>query len=1295
MKLKKKLRHFLVTMLAIVMTLSNLNGVGTVVYAAGESELAKKVDHMEMVYAINHSNGDQDVYPWEDENPPVVTYGDTLYFELAWDFKDEDVIDTSDVFTYTLPEMVEVENITDKPITDTNNKVVGTYSIKENVIKVNYTDESFCKRDKKNSYITFQGSINKNKNGTQNPTDETIIFPDAAKMTFRLKPSDIESEIYVRKLIWNVDPSRVPDGTPEEDKNYIYRTKIRFTSKGNNNDIVFDDEMWPGMTLYSDPVFYSDDELEMELDSSDFGLTYSLKGTKIHAVIPHMGNLDQIWVSYLVKIDPAMYSFDTANQFLETNDPKEYYPGRQYTGKVSNKATVSSKDDPEGSRSWGSVYTIGGGIDKWANPSNHKVDEGMLNWEITLNSIKRPDYKDGYLIDTLPKNVSLVKDSVEVRDINSYAIINDAVDISILPQADGTTDIRYDFNESLLNHLKTSEEAKAVIIYYTKIDRQEPAVETYRNTAKVYYDGDVPVMQVEASDIFIKPSPLDKTHEYTRLTAPNIEFTVDVNSAALDLDPDVDDLVLEDSMSDSYSLIVDSVTINGKKPEDGVFSYDPQTGRMTFDLKDGVAYKIKYEARVNLKAGSQLTKNEETQKGNSFNDVSLYAVKPGSLNENISYSFSSEVFLSSAGASSVDKATLNVIKYSDGNVSDLLNGAKFSLTKMSGSTFLTADGEPIVETTGGNDGKGTPGTAVFGGLERGVIYMLEETEAPENYVKDSTPVFYAFEDTAGSLPSTVTYNGKNYALNITDESKSIKDDYISNVRKTSDLEVKKEISDPDGKAIISTAGFEVTLKDSNGNYIDDKGGFTADKDTASYKTVTAAASCKFENLPVGETFTVEEKTPSTDSISGYKYTGNNTDKVGTVKIAENGNTVTVTNSYELQEGTLIIKKVFENAPSDIDKSKITFEVTDSADYKETVKYSEFESDGTYKIENLPVGEYTVTETVDASEAEKEDNEYTYKLKNTAAEMTASGEVKDGGETTVTITNTYEKTAIPVQPKTGTLIIKKVFENAPSDIDKSKITFEVTDSADYKETVKYSEFESDGTYKIENLPVGEYTVTEKIEESELSKEEGGYKYTFDTEKSTTDLKVVDEVTDGGETEFSITNAYTKEEIPKEPETPETPEKPVATPTDPATPTEPTQPETPETPEVPEEPKEPEVPETPGNTEKSEVPETPESAKTPENPTNQDVTKEPETPKAETVTDTTVITDTEKTDNDKKSTTVTDSTKKTADTDNTKKTTDTNVKTGDSGRIMLTVMGILALISMAYIGLWMFLRRKKNK
>ena len=1486
MKLKRKLKHFLVMVIVFVMTLSNLNGVGAVVHAAGEIPLSQQTKNMEVSYVINHSNGDQTVYPWSESELPKISYGDQLFFEMKWDFKDED-ISTSDVFTYTLPDIVKVQDIINKEIKDNTDTVVGKFSIKDNVITVQYNNEEFCKRDEKNSYITFKGTIDQNKDGNQNPKDETITFPDAAELHVHLKPADIESEIYVHKIVWRVEESLLPAGTPDSDKDYIYRTKIRFKSKGNNSGVVFDDEMWPGMTLYSAPEFYSDVDLHEEdkIAISNFeDVDYTIGGRTIHAVIPQMSNEEYIWVTYLVKIDPAMYSFDTANEFLATNDPKEYYPNRQYTGKVSNKASVVSKEDPKGSHSWGSVYTIGGELDKWANPSYHDIPNGTLNWEIILSSLKRTSYKTGYVIDILPEGLELV-DDVRIVDGDTYADIQDGLvgKPEITKNANGTTEVKFVLGEATINHLKKSEESRAVIIYNTKVVSQKKAVETYRNTASIYFDNMTsPVNEVTASDEFINES-VDKSHLYERTSAPNISFTIDVNTAAIDLDPDTDDLILEDNMSNVYSLIDETLLINGHKPTKEECDCDPGTGHMTFYLKDKTAYKITYDAKVLLKENSQLTENKDGVKGNSYNDVKLYAKTPGDYEYSISYSFNSQVFSSSAGASSTDKVALNVKKYSDEDHSLLLNGAKFKLTKMEGDfDNLSAGSDTYTETTGGDDGKGTLGVAAFKGLRRNVVYMLQETQAPDNYVLDDSPMFYAFEETAGTLPTTVKYNGTEYTLNVIGADRAFAEPSVYDKRKTADLTVAKSIVDQNDKAISSTAEFEVTIKDSKGNYIDSNGDFTADERTAAYKKVSTSASCKFEKLPVGESFTVVEKAPAADSVTGYTYSSNDAATAGSVTIAESNNSVTITNKYTKNEekGTLTLKKTLTNAPT-IDKSKITFTVTGPDNYSKTVSYADFAANGTYDLGKVTVGTYTVTESIDASEKSKEEqgysyvlqntdaqltdskelkkgepatllitntysktlidqkgnltikkvlssaptidksqitfevtgpnsysktvsyadfdangeyslgevsigtytvtetvadsektkeeNGYTYTFLNTDAEMTASDEVKVGEQTTLTITNRYDQTAITpaqgnlvinkvfenaptidksqitfevidpngvstiiafsdfdadgkyyfnnvepgtytvietvadsekskeengynysfvtadadmtkqgvvedsktteliftnkyeatsVTPKTGELVIKKIFVNAPT-IDKDNLTFTVTGPDGYSKTVKYSDFNDKGEYELGSVDVGTYTVTETIADSEKSKEESGYKYTFNPDDSTADLKDEDTVNAGETTVLSITNAYKSEEIKKDPETPQVSVTPDPSTPDPTTPTTPS--ETPSTPSA-------------ENTSKT-------NEQTPDNPGSSASANKESEKSSLVITDS----DTKKTYNQTTDT-------KTATS---KKTTDTNVKTGDSGRIMLVVAAVLAMISMAYIGLWLYIRRKRNK
>ena len=270
-----------------------------------------------------------------------------------------------------------------------------------------------------------------------------------------------------------------------------------------------------------------------------------------------------------------------------------------------------------------------------------------------------------------------------------------------------------------------------------------------------------------------------------------------------------------------------------------------------------------------------------------------------------------------------------------------------------------------------------------------------------------------------------------------------------------------------------------------------------------------------------------EKAPAADSVTGYTYSSNDAATAGSVTIAESNNSVTITNKYTKNEekGTLKLVKVLDNAPSTIDKSKITFTVTGPNSYSKTVSYADFAADGTYDLGDVPVGTYTVTETVADSEKSKVENGNTYTLTNTAAEMTAQVEVQDGDDKELKITNTYSST--PVVPDTETLTLQKAFVNAPT-VDKSKITSKITSTVtgpnSYSKTVSYADFAANGTYDLGKVTVGTYTVTESIDASEKSKEEQGYSYVLqNTDAQLTDSK---ELKKGEPATLLITNTYSK-------------------------------------------------------------------------------------------------------------------------------------------------------------------------
>ena len=240
----------------------------------------------------------------------------------------------------------------------------------------------------------------------------------------------------------------------------------------------------------------------------------------------------------------------------------------------------------------------------------------------------------------------------------------------------------------------------------------------------------------------------------------------------MDLDPNSNTLTLTDTMGSALDLVTGSVVVKdiyGNVIPNDTLTYDPSTHTFTLTLNDQQAYIVTYSAAVNLVAGSTL---DDT---NATNTCALRGVVTSG--EDGTVVIRSRVYDNSASSSSViGAATLNIIKHDDDSTTEVLSGAQFSVqtAALSGSN-VTSVSDFTSATTDAS------GRISINNIARGTCYMITETDAPSGYQLDDAPRFIIFSESSNSTyPSTVTYNGSTYSVEVISNTRASYDLYIAN-----------------------------------------------------------------------------------------------------------------------------------------------------------------------------------------------------------------------------------------------------------------------------------------------------------------------------------------------------------------------------------------------------------------------------------------------------------------------------------------------------------------------------------
>lgn len=355
-------------------------------------------------------------------------------------------------------------------------------------------------------------------------------------------------------------------------------------------------------------------------------------------------------------------------------------------------------------------------------------------------------------------------------------------------------------------------------------------------------------------------------------------------------------------------------------------------------------------------------------------------------------------------------------------------------------------------------------TVTFEGLPVGTTYTVTEsaeTRGEEVKINGTT-------DEDAKIEGTVQA-GSN-AVNFTNVYKTVK---------TGSITITKKV---DGEGRKPEAGTEFTVEVT-----------LTEEGKAAYThtyTLTADSSVTLDNIPYGTKYTVEE----TNSQGAEKISY--TSKEGTLE--DKSVTVIVTNTYNTKYGDLTISKKVEgeNAPTDQ-----TFTFTITAEPGKIADGKTFTVDGTSNsitfndgipevemtltglsgsvtIKDLPEGNYTVAEkdvpenySVDPVTLTKElkDGSVTFDFTNTynqptgSLSITKNVQVQGTGVAVPTVTGTFTFTVTPVD---GTPMSEGVTATG------GKVE---RNTGSYTVTLEYSS--TNKTVTLNNLPTGQYTVTE--------------------------------------------------------------------------------------------------------------------------------------------------------------------------------------------------------------------------
>ena len=251
----------------------------------------------------------------------------------------------------------------------------------------------------------------------------------------------------------------------------------------------------------------------------------------------------------------------------------------------------------------------------------------------------------------------------------------------------------------------------------------------------------------DSNGVTIEKQTLSKQGTYNPETnGGRYPFKITLNELGEDLVSGPDTITLVDELSDTLILDTTSIRVMNTRTGEVVSNWTASVEGQTLKivLPDNLPLTVTYETTVNAAPGQTISiSNNAHWKG--------YATPSGGSVEVKEFSYSTG---GTAGADTSPSVTVK--KLDQYNTSQTLSGATFTLVEGSyaGGSFTAKENGLSLTGTTGKDGTLTFGKENGQTMRYNTVYCLTETAAPEGYVMDAVPHYFAVaKQENGSYPT--------------------------------------------------------------------------------------------------------------------------------------------------------------------------------------------------------------------------------------------------------------------------------------------------------------------------------------------------------------------------------------------------------------------------------------------------------------------------------------------------------------------------------------------------------------